>query len=81
LVGDALFTQSQRRHLEFQLYLLNTRPHPELAVPLKFGAGRKVIGENIAAEEEAGKPPAQAEAIALDKARESGADIPEKEAK
>lgn len=48
-------------------------------MPLKLGKSRGTIGENIETEEEAGKPKKQAVAIALDEARESGADIPEKE--
>jgi hypothetical protein len=45
-------------------------------MPLKKGRSRKVIAENIKIEEEAGKPHRQAVAIALNQARESGADIP-----
>ncbi len=37
-------------------------------MPLKKGSSSKVIGANIKTEEEAGKPPKQAEAIALNEA-------------
>ncbi len=47
-------------------------------MPLRKGRSRKVIGENIKTEEAAGKPHDQAVAIALDQARGSGAEIPEK---
>ena len=50
-------------------------------MPLKRGKSRKVISENIRREKAAGKPHKQAVAIALDKARESGARIPKKKAK
>ena len=40
-------------------------------MPLKKGKSRRVIGENIKREEQAGKPHKQAVAIALEKARES----------
>lgn len=40
-------------------------------MPLKKGKSPKVIGENIKAEIMAGKPKAQAEAIALNKAGKS----------
>lgn len=45
-------------------------------MPLNKGRSRKAIAENIKKEEEAGKPHKQAVAIALDQARESGAQIP-----
>ena len=45
-------------------------------MPLKRGTSRKTIGHNIKVEEAHGKPHDQAVAIALDKARESGAKIP-----
>lgn len=48
---------------------------------LKPGTSRKVIGENIRKEERAGKPLKQAEAIALNEARKSGAKIPRPQAK
>lgn len=38
-------------------------------MPLKSGKSRKVIEENIRTEERAGKPPKQAVAIALHKAK------------
>lgn len=38
-------------------------------MPLKEGSSRETIGENIATEEKAGKPPKQAEAIAFNTAR------------
>lgn len=48
-------------------------------MPLRRGRSRKIIGENIKREEAAGKPRKQAVAIALNEARESGAQIPAKE--
>jgi hypothetical protein len=45
-------------------------------MPLNKGRSRKAIAANIKKEEAAGKPHDQAVAIALDQARESGADIP-----
>jgi hypothetical protein len=47
-------------------------------MPLLHGTSRSVIGENIRTERAAGKPEAQAVAIALDTARRSGAKIPKK---
>ncbi len=47
-------------------------------MPLKSGYGRKTISENIRREIQHGKPKKQAVAIALDKARKSGAKIPKK---
>lgn len=43
--------------------------------------GKKNIGKNIKTEEEAGKKPKQAIAIALNVARKSGAKIPMKKGK
>lgn len=45
-------------------------------MPLKEGKSKKAIGHNVKVEMEAGKPQKQAVAIALSKARESGAKIP-----
>jgi hypothetical protein len=45
-------------------------------MPLKSGKSKKVISENIRIERHAGKPEKQSVAIALSKARESGAKIP-----
>lgn len=47
-------------------------------MPLKSGKSKKVVSENIKREVEAGRPQKQAVAIALDKARKSGANIPRK---
>lgn len=47
-------------------------------MPLQKGTSRKTIGKNIKTEQAAGKPKAQALAIALDTARRSGAKIPKK---
>lgn len=40
-------------------------------MPLHLGKSKKVVAENIATEEEAGKPKEQAEAIALSEADKS----------
>lgn len=45
-------------------------------MPLEKNASQGAIGRNIKREEHAGKPHKQAVAIALDTAREAGADIP-----
>lgn len=47
-------------------------------MPLKSGKSRKTVSENIRTEMHEGKPQKQAGAIALNKARKSGAKIPRK---
>lgn len=47
-------------------------------MPLKKGASRETISENIRKERAAGKPEKQSVAIALNEARKSGAKIPKK---
>jgi Family of unknown function (DUF6496) len=47
-------------------------------MPLKAGKSKAAISHNIKQEMAAGKPQKQAVAIALSKARESGARIPKK---
>lgn len=47
-------------------------------MPLIKSGSKKAIGENIKREEEAGKKPKQAIAIALNVARKAGAKIPRK---
>ena len=47
-------------------------------MPLDKSGSKKSIGKNIATEEKAGKPKAQATAIALNTARKAGAPIPKK---
>ena len=54
-------------------------PHLRRArMPLVKSGSKKAIGENIKTEEEAGKKPKQAIAIALNVARKAGAKIPRK---
>lgn len=50
-------------------------------MPLVKSAKKSVIGTNISREEAAGKPRAQAIAIALNTARKAGAKIPKPKAK
>jgi len=50
-------------------------------MPLQKGSSSKVIGNNIKEMENAGHPPAQAKAAALNEARKSGAKIPKKKKK
>lgn len=50
-------------------------------MPLKKGKSKKTIGKNIKIEMEHGKPQKQAVAIALNTARKSGAQIPQKKKK
>ncbi len=45
-------------------------------MPLEEGSSRAAIGANIKREEAAGKPPAQAEAIAIHKAKDLGGNLP-----
>jgi hypothetical protein len=46
-------------------------------MPLQPGKSKEAISHNIATEKAAGKPQAQAVAIALNQARAAGAKIPE----
>ncbi len=50
----------------------------EREMPLRSGKSKATISGNIATEMNAGRPQKQAVAIALDKARKSGAKIPKK---
>jgi len=50
-------------------------------MPLIKSPSKKAIGENIKAEEAAGKKPKQAVAIALNVARKAGSQIPMKKGK
>lgn len=50
-------------------------------MPLKSGKSKKAISANIKTEIGAGKPQKQAIAIALSKARDSGAKLPKKKKK
>lgn len=56
----------------------NIQPERSKNMPLKSGKSKKTIAANIATEMERGKKQSQAVAIALNKARESGAKIPKK---
>lgn len=57
-------------------YMMNR----EKDMPLQKGKSKEVVGNNIKAEMNAGKPQKQAVAIALNTARKSGANIPRKSA-
>lgn len=50
-------------------------------MPLIKSKSKSAVGKNIKAEEDAGKKPKQAIAIALDIARKAGAKIPKKKKK
>lgn len=52
-----------------------------MIMPLIKGKSKKTISKNIETEMEHGKPQPQAVAIALEKARKSGAKIPKKKKK
>lgn len=50
-------------------------------MPLKRGKGKAAVSANIKELKASGKPQKQAVAIALSKARESGAEVPKKKGK